>query len=101
MNKNILATADAYLRAWNEKDLARIAKHLHPDVTFQGPMNQITGREAFLESTKRIFRLLQGLKVRSKFSAGHEVTAAYDFICLETYRIVPYRSLISQIELFR
>jgi ketosteroid isomerase-like protein len=107
MNKNILASAEAYLQAWHRKDISEIAKHLHPDVSFIGPMTQVTGKEPVLESSKKIFRLLQKLNVRSIFSSGDQVMAAYDFVCAEpigvcrTAELLTFKDgLISGIELF-
>jgi ketosteroid isomerase-like protein len=107
MNQNILASAEAYLRAWDSKDLAEISKYLHPDVRFIGPMAEVTGKEPVLVSSKRMFPLMQNLKVRATFRSGDQVMAAYDFICGEpigtcrTAELMTFQDgLIARIELF-
>jgi hypothetical protein len=35
----------AYLDAWSHKDIEGIAAHLHPQVHFKGPMQELNGRE--------------------------------------------------------
>jgi hypothetical protein len=71
----------AYLDAWSRKDLEGIAACLHPKVHFKGPMQELNGREAVLESTRRIFPLLERLEVRAQFISGARAMFAYDFIC--------------------
>ena len=46
MLKSIESNCAAYLDAWSRKDLDGIAIHLHPDVHFKGPMQELNGREA-------------------------------------------------------
>lgn len=102
-----LSKAERYLRAWDEKDLATIGEHLHPDVHFKGPMAELTGKEALLASTERIFRLLQSLKTRAVFSTGDKVAAFYDFNCIDpigccrTAELLTFRDgLIIETEIF-
>src|SRR5258708_2303203 len=107
MQDDVLITGEAYLKAWHEKDLEGIAKYLHPEVRFTGPMAQITGKEGMLQSARRMFGLLQALKVRSKFASGDQAIFTYDFICAEpigvcrTAELMTFQNdLISRIELF-
>ncbi len=107
MNENVLAAASAYLKAWDNKDLAEISEYLHPEVRFLGPMADVTGKEPVLASAQRMFPLMQNLNVRSIFSSGEQVMAAYDFICAQpvgncrTAELITFKDgLISQIELF-
>jgi hypothetical protein len=107
MNENVLAAASAYLKAWDNKDLAEISGYLHPEVRFLGPMADVTGKEPVLASAQRMFPLMQNLNVRSIFSSGEQVMAAYDFICAQpvgncrTAELITFKDgLISQIELF-
>ncbi len=41
--KSIDSNCGAYLDAWSHKDLDGIAVHLHPDVHFKGPMQELNG----------------------------------------------------------
>jgi ketosteroid isomerase-like protein len=75
------ARCAAYLDAWSRKDLEAIAAHLHPDVHFKGPMQELNGKPAVLESTRRIFPLLERLHVRGQFVSGDRAVLVYDFVC--------------------
>jgi len=83
MLNSIESNCTAYLDAWSRKDLDGIAIHLHPDVHFKGPMQELNGRDAVLASTKRVFPLLVRLDVRARFISGDQAMFAYDFVCHE------------------
>jgi hypothetical protein len=107
MSKSIESDCAAYLDAWSRKDLDGIAVHLHPDVHFKGPMQELNGREAVLASSKRIFPLLERIEVRARFVSGDRAMFAYDFICREpigvcrTAEMVRFQDgLIRETELF-
>jgi hypothetical protein len=107
MIKSIDSNCAAYLDAWSRKDLDGIAIHLHPDVHFKGPMQELNGREAILVSSKRVFPLLERLDVRGKFVSGDRAMFAYDFVCHDpigvcrTAELVRFQDgLIRDIELF-
>lgn len=107
MLKSIESNCAAYLDAWSRKDLDGIAIHLHPDVHFKGPMQELNGREAILASSKRVFPLLEKLDVRAKFVSGDRAMFAYDFVCRDpigicrTAELVRFQDgLIRDIELF-
>lgn len=102
-----LALGEAYLRAWDNKDLSAIASHLHPDVRFLGPMTATSGKEAVVEAAKRMFPLLKSLKIQSKFAARDQAIFTYEFICPEpinvcrTAELMTFKDgLIIAIELF-
>ncbi|HEY0626434.1 MAG TPA: nuclear transport factor 2 family protein [Allosphingosinicella sp.] len=99
-------TSAAYLAAWAAKDLDAISRHVHPEVRFTGPMAQFEGRDAFLQSSRRIFTLLETFEVRSAFVEGERGMFAYDFVCREpigrcrTAELVGFKGgLIREIEL--
>jgi hypothetical protein len=105
--KSIESNCAAYLDAWSRKDLDGIAVHLHPDVHFKGPMQELNGREAVLASSKRIFPLLERLEVRAQLISDDRAMFAYDFVCRDpigvcrTAELVRFQDgLIRDIELF-
>jgi len=107
MSKSIESSCTGYLNAWSRKDLDGIAAHLHPEVHFKGPMQELNGRDAVLASAKRIFPLLERLDVRAQFVSGERAMFAYDFVCREpigvcrTAESVRFQDgLIRDIELF-
>ena len=107
IHKSIESNSAAYLDAWSRKDLDGIAIHLHPEVHFKGPMQELNGREAVLASSRRVFPLLERLDVRAKFVSGDRAMFAYDFVCSDpigvcrTAELVRFEDgLIRDIELF-
>jgi len=107
MKNDPLVSGEAYLKAWDSKDLEGIAKYLHPEVHFIGPMTEMTGKEKVLQSAKRLFGLLETLEVRSKFASGDHAIFTYDFVCADpigvcrTAELMTFKDgLISRIELF-
>jgi hypothetical protein len=103
----IAVACAAYMDAWARKDLAGIARQIHPDVHFLGPMVDTQGRDAFLRSSEGIFRLLERIDLRGTFIAGNRAMFAYDFVCgppigiVRTGELVDFDGgLIRRIELF-
>src|SRR5262245_35995498 len=43
------------LGAWRQKNADRIARCVHPDVSFKGPMSESRGRDAFIDGARRMF----------------------------------------------
>jgi ketosteroid isomerase-like protein len=102
-----LKIAEAYLAAWQRKDLAGIGEHVHANVRFKGPMVETTGKEAFLAAAQRIFPPLESLVVRHTSAAEGRVVAIYDFNCVapigvcRTAELITFQDgLISGVELF-
>jgi hypothetical protein len=107
MEDDLQATGRAYLKAWDAKDIDGIASYLHPEVHFIGPMAEVRGKQGVVESAKRMFGIMRGLKVRSEFVSGEEAMFTYDFVCAEPIgvcrtaeRVVFKDGLIREIELF-
>ena len=78
MNNDNIVSALAYYKAFEDKDLQSIAKHLHPDVQFVAPMGESKGRDAVVEAAKRLVSLIKSIDVRAKFASGDQVALIYD-----------------------
>ncbi len=78
MSEKNVATALAYYQAMNNKDLSALEKYLHPEVRLIGPLAEITGRDAVLNSVKHLTALFNTLTIRAQFSTGDQVMLAYD-----------------------
>ena len=107
MSETNLASAEAYYKAMNNKDLSDLAQYLHPDVRFLGPLAEIIGKEPVLEAAKQFMHLFNSLTIRAKFSSGNQVMLVYDLDCpapIGSCRIAALMtfggSLIARIELF-
>ena len=96
-----------YLATWQQKELAGIARHLHPAVHFTGPMMEIDGREGVTAAVARLLPLLKDFRVRSTFTSGDHAMFTYDFVCeppigvCRTAEEVTFEDgLVKRIELF-
>jgi SnoaL-like domain len=78
MTERNVASAEAYYKAMNDKDLSGMARHLHPDIRLVTPMEQLTGKEAVLEAAKRLLPLINSIKVHAKFGSEDQAMLTYD-----------------------
>ncbi len=102
-----VASAEAYYQAMNDKNLSAVAKLVHPDVEFVGPMATLAGKEAFLEAASRFMSLVNNIRVRAKFGSDSQAILTYnaDFgepigICRTAVLMTFGNALITRIELF-
>jgi hypothetical protein len=102
-----VAVAEGYYRAFNDKDLAGIARHLHADVQFVAPMGESSGKGAVLEAAKRLLGVMKRIEIRAKFGSGDQVMLAYDLtygepvaLCRAAALISFKDGLIARLELF-
>ncbi len=78
MSEKNVASAVAYYQAINNKDLSTIEKYLHPEVRLIGPLADIKGKEAVLNSVKNLLSFSNKLTIRDQFGTGDKVMLAYD-----------------------
>ena len=83
MATSVATVCAGYLEAWARKDLEGIGRSLHPDVHFAGPMQQLTGRDAVLASSQRVFGLLERFDIKAQLFAEDHAMFVYDFVCRE------------------
>jgi len=102
-----VASVEAYYKAMNDKDVASVARHLHPDVQFIGPMANLAGKEAVLEAAKRFISFISGIRIRAKFGSEDQAILTYDAdfgepigICRTAVLMNFKDDLIARIELF-
>ena len=102
-----VASAEAYYKAMEEKDVSGMAQYLHSDVHLVGPMDALTGKEAVLGAAKRLFNLIRSIKVRAKLGSGDQVVLTYDMdfaepvgICRTAVFMTFKDGLIARSELF-
>jgi hypothetical protein len=105
--KNVIS-AVTYYKAMGDKNLAALDNFLHPDVRFLGPLADITGKNAYLESlTKFFFPSFTKLIIRAQFGSGDQAMIVFDLDCpapvgiLRTAVLITFKDgLISRLEAF-
>ncbi len=102
-----VATAQAYYEAIRSKDMAAVARLLHPDVQFLGPMAEVLGKEAVRQAVERFAALVRSLQIRAAFGSGNQAMLAYDVdfgepigLCRAAVLMTFRGSLIVRLELF-
>ncbi len=78
MSEKNIAIASAYYEAMNKKDLGKLATFLHADVRLIGPMAEVHGKEAVLNSVKHFSALFESLSIRERFGLGDKAVIIYD-----------------------
>jgi ketosteroid isomerase-like protein len=101
------ASAEAYYKAMNDKDLSAMAQHLHADVRLVTPMEDLTGRDAVLAAAKKLLNFIQNIEVQAKFESSTQAMLAYDMrfaepvgLCRAASLMTFKDGLISRNELF-
>ena len=78
MTQRNVASAEAYYKAMNDKDVSGMARHLHPDIRLVTPMEELTGKDAVLEAARRLLNFIQSIEVRAKFGSEDQAMLTYD-----------------------
>jgi len=107
MSTTIESHCASYLDAWSRKDIDAIAALVHPQVRFKAPMQELEGRDAYVNATRRVLPLLIRIDVRGQFVSGDHAVLIYNFVCLppidisRTAEMVRFQDgLIRETELF-
>jgi ketosteroid isomerase-like protein len=78
MTEKSVASAVAYYKAMADKDLAGMARHLHPDVRLISPMEELIGKEAVLAAVKPLLNLVKSIRVHAKCGSQGQAMLTYD-----------------------
>lgn len=95
MNDDNISSALAYYKAFEDKNIGAIARHLDPDVQFIAPMGESKGREAVVEAAKRLAPLVERIDVRAKFASGDQVVLIYDMHLSGPVKLCPTAVLMT------
>jgi hypothetical protein len=80
MGTSPVAMAEEYLSALRRKDLAGIAKLMHPYVQLKSPVAEVTSKEEFLKTCEKAFTMLEDIKIRAKFGNEEHAMIVYDYV---------------------
>lgn len=82
MSEKNVTLAVAYYKAMGDKNLTIMEQLLHPDVRYLGPLADITGKDVYLESMKKIFfPSFTKLTIRTQFGFGEQAMLVFDLDC--------------------
>lgn len=70
--------AAGYFEAWDQNDTAALRELLADDVSFFGPLAQVTGADEYTRSIKRLFESTTALTVRHRWVDGADVATWFD-----------------------
>jgi hypothetical protein len=98
--------AKSYYQAMARKDVAEVAKYVHPDVHFIG-LVECHGKEAFVNAVERLITLSTDIQIRAVVGEEDRAMVAYDLIFpapigpVRTAALLVFEGgLIKSIELF-
>jgi hypothetical protein len=72
------ASAEAYYKAMNDKDLPAMARRLHPDVRLVTPMEDLTGRDTVLAAAKKLLGFIRSVEVLARFDSWDQAMLVYN-----------------------
>lgn len=103
-NENV-AIAEAYYKAWGEKNVEKMEQYLHQDVQLIGPIANLKGKAMVVEALKRGGP--HTVNIRAKFGSGNQTMLALDMSFLDPIGnlrsavLMTFKEgLIAKIELF-
>jgi hypothetical protein len=106
MDTTSATIAKTYYTAVSKKNIENVEKYLHPNIQFISPLAELTGKEAFIEATKKYIAFFNTLKIRTVCGSTDQAMVVYDVDLpslgkLPTAVLMTFQEeLITKIELF-
>jgi limonene-1,2-epoxide hydrolase len=72
------ALAHAFTTAWTGHDYDAAAAYVADDVTFDGPMNHLRGKAAYMEALRRFAGAVTGVEIVAAFGDDTRALILYD-----------------------
>jgi hypothetical protein len=99
--------AEAYYMAMHNKDVVALARYLHNDVKFIGPLAEVDGKENVVAAATKFMQFLNSIRIRTKFGSENQAIVVYEMNCLppidifKAVTLMTFKdSLIISLELF-
>lgn len=70
--------AEIYFDAWQRGDVDLLAPHLHEQVTFDGPLAQLAGRQDCLDGLRGLFAATTGIRVLRRMTGSTDVMTWFE-----------------------
>ncbi len=77
MKNQSVTLAEAYYKAMHAKNIKEIQKYLHQEVEFIGPLDEIHGKDALIETIERLLPHFKSLTIRQTFGCEDQAMLAY------------------------
>jgi len=81
MTQNTITIAETFYKAFAEKNIESLAKHLHDDVELISPLSTLKGKQAYLEAAKNFSAFFKTLTIRTTFGKEDQALVVYDVDC--------------------
>jgi hypothetical protein len=79
-NPKPVDVAVAFIEAWARSDMATVAAYVAEDITYEGPMAQATGAEAYLNAVSGFSELVTELKILAATGDDEQALIMYDMV---------------------
>jgi hypothetical protein len=105
-NTQNASIAEAYYKAFGEKNFAEMEKYLGDNVQFVAPLDSLSGKQSVMEAAKGFANAFKTIKVRAKFGSMDQAAIVYDLelpttgVFSSTALLTFHEGLITKIELF-
>ena len=70
--------AEAYFRAWENRDIDQVRSLLHPDVSFAGALGSTNGAEETLRGLGGMFSMTRQVEVIKRWADGPDVLTWFE-----------------------
>jgi hypothetical protein len=71
---------ERYKAAMGRGDFTAARQLLHDDLLFQGPIDTFNRADEYLEASKRLANIIQGIDVKKVFAEGNDVCVLYEMV---------------------
>lgn len=107
MDTQNASIAEAYYKAFAEKNMPEMEKYLNDDVQFVAPLDKVSGKRAVIEAARGFANFFKSLTIRAQFGSGTQAVIVYDLelpapigVFSSTALMTLHEGLITKIELF-
>jgi ketosteroid isomerase-like protein len=69
---------EGFFEAWTSKDFERARSSLHDDLSFEGPIDNFSDADSYLNSLQQLSQIVTGAETRKVFVDGEDVCVIYD-----------------------
>ena len=72
------AIVRAFTEAWTSHDMETAARYVAEEVVFDGPLGHVAGRQAYMESLRRLADIFDGVQILAAFGDDTQALIMYE-----------------------